>query len=371
MQNIFHNYEIIKLPVQHPDMTNLLIFVMFICVALFTMRRSAEPFELLGREQTEQIRGIAILCIIIGHLWWHLAENKPYAVFSSEAVSIFFLFSGFGLAMSSKTKKLTLRSFIGRRVRRVMMPYWLVTILILSLDFLLLGRTYPLKDVVLTMLGINLSATTKYIDYVRWFITSLLLWYIVFYIAASKLKCGMMNISLFLCAVFFFFADHYITPFFKYHVFAFPLGCLIACYYDPVRNAAGNHSRFMLFSAAPLFLYVIAHKVWIADYLTINAPHLLIKMITEINGLLFSYCLIVVMMFISQRRYYSVFLKWTGKYSYELFLLHGAFLVRYNPVIADSRPMALAGELLVFIMLVFLLAGVLHKTNRMSKVHVS
>ena len=151
MFNMFlNNYETLKLVVKHPELSNLLIFVLFLCVCCVCWKKT-EPQKLLSKYQTDQLRGLAIILVIIGHLWEHVADAAPQMLFPDDGVSLFLLISGYGLMTSHKDKPRMSLVFLRRRLRRLMVPYWIITAFLLALDYLLLGRTYQLKDIVSEM----------------------------------------------------------------------------------------------------------------------------------------------------------------------------------------------------------------------------
>ena len=174
----FKNYEIIKLEIFHPDYVNLLIILMFIIVATLTIKKDESNSSgngLLSISHTDQLRGLAIFFVVLGHLWVHASKTSAQIILSGDAVSLFLLLSGFGLAISTKNKIIGFKEFCLKRIKRVMLPYWLVTIFIIMLDYLILGRTLQFDSLLMTFSGINTRIELRNVDYVRWFITFILL----------------------------------------------------------------------------------------------------------------------------------------------------------------------------------------------------
>ena len=82
------------------------------------------------------------------------------------------ILSGFGLTSSVKT--LNLNKFISKRIVRVLVPYWIATVFILILDYLILGIFLQPANIVLTFIGANFNKEISHIDYVRWYVTFIL-----------------------------------------------------------------------------------------------------------------------------------------------------------------------------------------------------
>lgn len=108
-------------------------------------------------EELDSIRGLAALTVVFSHLSLSIAnffiisnfQNTPLHIFwaGHEAVIIFFLLSGFVLALPyTINKKPVYRSYIVKRICRIYLPY-IVSILIGSVCFMLLsGREVKVTD---------------------------------------------------------------------------------------------------------------------------------------------------------------------------------------------------------------------------------
>ena len=62
---LFSNYETVKLAVADPGLSNLYIWLLLFGVTLLSIKR--RKTFLLDFTQTDQLRGIAILFIVVGH----------------------------------------------------------------------------------------------------------------------------------------------------------------------------------------------------------------------------------------------------------------------------------------------------------------
>ncbi len=160
----FSNYEFVKLVIPCPMMQNLILLSIFAIVALISRKKETTTF--LDKTQTDQLKGIAILLVVLGHLWVHVSRVRAIPALGDYAVSLFLILSGFGLSISQITKTIN-SNFIFKRFRRVIIPYWLITLFILVADFLLLNKTYSITDVMATFAGVNLSRNLRQIDYTR------------------------------------------------------------------------------------------------------------------------------------------------------------------------------------------------------------
>lgn len=323
-----HNFEVNKLLVSQPDLANFAILLILFIIAIFSLKKRRTTFG--DAAHSNQAKGVAILLIIVGHLWVHVSLEKPGLVFSGEGVSLFLILSGYGLIMSHLASAYTLKRFFFKRISRIFYLYWLVTILVIALDYLVLNRTYSFFDILLTTVGINLNETTKHLDYARWYITFILFWYIIFYLS-TRLQ-SREHSMLFICtvALLLFPLDYYIMHFGWYQICSFPAGCIIGYNYEAIRDRIQTRHVISMLVAVNGLIMVILCKLYLFGTLKAFLPYLIFLFIREGISILFSLSVIMLVWCWGQANLASRFLSFTGIISYELFLLHGLLLIKYN-----------------------------------------
>lgn len=132
---ILHNYEFSKLLVQNSEINNLIIVILFLAICFFTLKGKGKHRIFLNRQQTDQLRGLAIILVVLGHLWVHVTNSLPKLLLGGDAVTLFLIISGYGLMHSYKNKIVVLSSFLTKRLKRVMIPYWTISVFIITLDY--------------------------------------------------------------------------------------------------------------------------------------------------------------------------------------------------------------------------------------------
>ena len=353
-----NNYETLKLAVSNPEFINMLIIalvLLFSCAGI----RKAEVQNLLTVDQSKQLKGLAIIFIILGHLWVHVVDSLPKILLGGEGVAMFLLLSGYGLTASYKNRGMVPGAYLMARLRRVMIPYWVTTVFLVTLDYFILNRTYSLQDIGMTMLGVNINVTTRYIDYVRWFITFILIWYILFIISFSLFKDRLQYLFLIVCAAIIFPLDYYITHLGFYQIL--PSRRLrISHYYKDINNAFTRRPLFYFLIATIILFGVVLYKYDSSSVSYPYVPTIMIKALDEGISILFCFALIILIGAIGTKGYQSLFLCFLGTISYELFLLHGAFLIKYNPVITRN------GQLLplsfgIFLLCITIMSWIAHR----------
>ena len=334
MNNLFQNHEIVKLTLDYPVLTPLVIYCCFFFLALYRKKQSGK-YSFLSRQVTVELRGVAILLVVAGHIGWHVLSREQqqyFPILGQYGVSIFFMLSGYGLARSYASRSLRVGEYVKRRLSRVMVPYWIVTALIVALDAVILNKSYNVTDIVATVLGLNGSPAVRSIDYVRWYITVLLLWYFIF-IFIWKTKWNRKK------KVFVFFGMGALLIFFDYYVFpvgyaylSFPFGVFVGLYYDEICNFYnGLAKRKLLLGAGAVLIANWLFKMFLWEPVDVFMPTVGMAFIAEFSWLLVGSSLAVIgSLFMPWQ---SPFLNIVGRYSYGIFLLHGVLMVRYDCIL--------------------------------------
>jgi len=334
ISDLFHNHEVLRLAVADPRLTAAVIYFGVAILVLLSFRRNDTAPAFLDPSVSTQLRGLAMILIVVGHVGKHLIEpGEGYPVFGRIGVSVFFLLSGYGLARSQHGKTLELGPFVRKRLWRVFVPYWLITFLILLLDFLLLDRTYSPVSIGATLIGINLSEAPTSLEYVRWFITALLFWYIVFIVLWRFLSSRRAKTSAALLVGLVLLPLSYYGPNISDSFLAFPVGMILSLYRAEIKIAlsAGRAGRssavvalllgtvgvFLLRAALPL----LVHEV----------PFVLVTLSEDMLNTFVALCIILAFSGISAFRFGVLGV--VGVLSFEIFLVHGLAMLKYDIVL--------------------------------------
>jgi membrane-bound acyltransferase YfiQ involved in biofilm formation len=149
---------------------------------------------------TNASKGMALMLI----LWHHLFYEKPEmgwvvfqtALLAKVCVGIYVLLSGYGLAESSKKKKLEILSFYKKRVIKLYMNYWLIALIFIPIGTLFMGRSLESVfgkdayfDLFIQMIGIHMFTDVGYgYNATWWFMSLIIVLYAIFPFAFSLTK---------------------------------------------------------------------------------------------------------------------------------------------------------------------------------------
>lgn len=368
------NYERVKLEIYQPDYANLLIMLIFFILIILTIKKyelNENENKFLSIMHTDQLRGIAIFFVVLGHLWVHVSKIKPQIILSGESVSLFLILSGYGLAISTKNFFISFKEFCIKRIKRVMLPYWLVTIFILFADYLILNRILKFDQLVMTLLGINTKIEVVNLDYVRWFVTYVLLWYLLFYLFFIKFRSRYSSVLLLIVSFIILPLNYYFLKIIWWNqFFSFPLGCLLAIYFDKFIDFYRKHNILLIIFSIIGVCYVLFYKILMSyesiySIVTETFPYIFLVYFSEWNSLIISFSSLILIGQFLERGFYSNILMYLGKYSYEIFLLHGIFLIKYNPIIRDQSTFLIIFQFLLLFIFVIALSILTYKIQHL------
>jgi peptidoglycan/LPS O-acetylase OafA/YrhL len=350
------NFEHSKLPIPYPTLQNFLILFIIFGFTLLLRKREATTF--LDRTQTDQLKGIAIILVVVGHLWVHVSEFRAYPVLGDYAVTLFLFLSGYGLSKSYTNRDLFLKEFILKRLSRVIIPYWTATIVFIFLDYTLLNKVYSEHQIILTAAGINVSQALMHIDYTRWFITLLLTYYLIFGIIYNivKGKRAAMILLLFGLVIAALRVPKFYPTGNLDQIFAFPLGCLLVAYHDNIsRFIRGKWYPWLTklsWTGLALLSLILTMSKGGSNYI----QKILFSILQGMDGLLFCMLLISIFLGLTKIKFTSSFLKFCGSISYEIYLIHGPFLIKFNPIMGIFPPATIYLTFFLFLLLILGLA---------------
>lgn len=296
------------------------------------------------------LKGFSIIIIVLWHLSFH-AIHKGNSIFvyflSSFMVPIFFFLSGYGLTESAN-KKGTNNFFI-KKVIRIYIPFVLLNTVWVILNYALLNQYLSFRDSLLSILGFKL------IDRNYWYILLLLFWYVIFYFIYNLNKSKKYKLILFWVVSILLFLFTPKNSVYQINAFNFTLGVSFSFYSSDIKKIILKYKCTpLLVIISSLFLIslkVLAHnkfdkQSYIHSLLTSNLPMI---------GMLI--IIILGLKLVSMYRL-STFYTFIGKISFEIYLIHGAFMYSYD-FILYKLPLPIS--FLIYLGFIIILSIYLHK----------
>jgi len=314
--------------IAEPMFQTFIVGIVLGAILLFSIRKKYSG-EILNLQKTQELKGFAILAILLGHIGYSLFPHQsflfPLSVFSGMGVDLFLFLSGFGVTLSQIKNPLSFTDFYKKRLSKLFLSLWCVLLLFFLLDFFVLHKSYSLSEWVLSFLGIFSSADLwQNINSPLWYITFILFYYLVFPIFFNKKNPTLSALALFLVVWVVLQqgipVDPAVKNLYQLHLFAFPLGVIFAGYWPQV-------SRFLEIKKKYIAsLLVILFTVGLCYFGIHSGVGKGVFFEQGISLLLVFFTLSIFIL----KRFEFRFLSLLGIYSYEIYLLHWPILSRYD-----------------------------------------
>ncbi len=340
--------------VAHVEESTTVVILVLIALFVLSLRKSKRK-DLLPMAVSQELKGFSILAIVFAHISYMLVRDHdllyPLNGGAGVGVDLFLFLSGYGLSVSMLKKPLTAVEFYKRRLIKVFIPFWIVLLGLFITDAVILDIHYTLPYMLQSFLG-WFPRTLPYEDVNSpfWYITWMLLFYMLFPLLYSKDHLWLTAIALSVVA-------NVITQFNplrletnwwqQMHTNAFSLGIVLAWLLlktktgnlrmvdqlVQIRDSGSVVGRYLIICALLLFAaYMASHgKPW--DWPAINQLLQQVSLISEdhaigqTTSLLAMLTLLVVF---TMKKFESRLLYIFGVYSYETYLLHWPLMARYD-----------------------------------------
>lgn len=288
--------------------------------------------EYLSTDSTKAIKGIAAVLIVFHHIAKDIVINGSLIFMRYIGiimVAIFYFVSGYGLMYNLKNCSNYLDSFLRKRLLNLMIPYWLIFICTIIIDFISNKRFSPM-DYIFSFFSFGPVVSV-------WFVSSILLFYLAFYISfyierildfhirwiehsyvlpknfdIGKLILALTMIIYCISCYLLHLPNAYTSS-----VAAFYLGILWMSIESKFLRYVRTHYFLSLFGSFFLFCSVFMGRLAIAVKLNQNeCLHMLLRNVVCVLFILF------MIICIQKITVCGKILLWLGSISYELYMVH-------------------------------------------------
>jgi len=329
--------------------TWLLIVAMIIALTLSARRTTANTLLPIG--VTQELKGVAILAVVFGHIGYFLVDDNrflfPLSIGAGVGVNIFLLLSGYGLTLGLLSKPLPALEFYRRRMIKIFIPFWCALIAFCVLDALVLHRTYSSTYIVRSLFGFFPRADmADDINSVFWYITWILFYYLLLPLLFIPRRPWLTALLLYLSGEALVRwnppAIELVTRLYQVHTVAFPLGMVLAwLLYEPKNGSNTIAAKLKTLKrempSAPYYLTLLVFTAIAAYCAYFNGIGESIQK-EQLMSILTTLALLGLF---AVKRFELRLFSLIGVYSYEMYLLHWPIVSRYD-VIYSHLPAALA-----------------------------
>lgn len=317
---------------------NTLVFsIIFWTVVLFSIRK--QPTEnFFATFRTQEMKGFAILAIIFSHIGYFLVSDEkflwPMSILAGVGVNLFLFLSGMGLTLSSLQLPLTVFKFYYRRLKKLFVPLWITAIILFAMDYFVLERIYPVKEILQTFGGyFPVADLFDNLNSPLWYFSLIFFYYLIFPLTFFK-KIPYLSPLLILGVSYYFLKiempfeiNKDVLNLYKTHFAAFPLGVLTAILISDDRLSHIKLKVKGIFLTGNLKYLLVLIFAGMFGYFSINSGVGESKNIEQTISLITMFS--IIFLFVMKNfeiRLFTVF----GIYSYEIYLIHWPILSRYD-----------------------------------------
>lgn len=237
-------------------------------------RKQTHPHFSIDRTTSGYLRAVSILLVILGHLLggkYGVISTQTQALMGNGGVTIFLLLSGYGLYASWQAKGLNAKTYWSGKINRIFLPYIAVTVLY-YLYLLWIGTDLGAGILLDNLLCLDFQ---RHMDKTMWYMSFLLIWYIVFFVLfyfdyPTPAKIGLLVV------VGFAFRDYWLKDVFAdctwqfyTHAFSFPLGVLMGYGMELANRSFRDQAALPWKTAAGWILAGISLVVFILGWVEI------------------------------------------------------------------------------------------------------
>ncbi len=300
-------------------------------------------------EATTELKGLAILFVVLSHIGYFLVSDheflQPLSNFAGVGVDIFFILSGYGLVASALQRPISVWQFYRKRLLKIFVPVLVTMLLLLGLDYLVLDITYPTALTIKNLFGFFPQADLyREINSPLWYITPLLAYYIlfplVFWRKQPLISAGVLALAAW---VFIYFlpdlnlVSESLVHMYKLHFMAFPVGMAVAALTsEPIHLSQKNRWVWTAITAV-LVTYMLNNTQVGSSWKNESASSIVTAL--ALVGLFMA------------KPINNKILALFGLFSFEIYLLHWPLVYRYDFLYGGGVPAGIATILYLLILL--------------------
>lgn len=277
---------------------------------------------------TQIAKGVAVLLLLWHHLRFGDLVASPVpsgfgvlvAFYGKVCVAIFLVLSGYGLWMSYNKKRPDYTSFLKSKIPNLMMPYWISFVIFGILGALFFERTLnslyggSVFDLVINFLGLNMYFKSGSMNDAWWFISLILLFYVLFPLAFKLLeKIPALFIAMSFASVLWR-SSYFVVDW----IFPFTIGMIFAKYnlFVKIKQRDKLTVRLIVEILLLAFVMYVRYMMTIHTYYSyLKTDGFIAILVIQIMFEIFEYLGPV-----------NKVLEYLGKHSYNIYLTHSFFM---------------------------------------------
>ena len=292
------------------------IFILLL-ISLFVYLIPKTDVDYLSNKSTKSLKGLLALLIIFHHISQKITTGENFSNFEYMGryiVALFFFLSGYGLFFQYNNNVNYMKNFLRKRLVRIFIPFF-VFIVIYVIYRAILG------EVINVDFFISFWKDHSNIIYNGWFINSIIVLYVIFYVSFKKKDSKIAIFKLvFLTLVYIFWKAYQDHGDWEYvSIMAFLLGVFWMKYRVSIDKFI-EKNYFIFLVSFSILVYVFRHYEDIMKDIGITNRYVYYGIVGNLCTMVF---VVYFLLLTNKLNFSNKYLDFLGSISFEIYMIHG------------------------------------------------
>ena len=292
------------------------IFILLL-ISLFVYLIPKTDVDYLSNKSTKSLKGLLALLIIFHHISQKITTGENFSNFEYMGryiVALFFFLSGYGLYFQYRNNATYMENFLKKRLVRIFIPFFVFIVI-----YIIYRAT--LGEVVNVDFFISFWKDHSNIIYNGWFINSIIVLYVIFYISFKRKDSKIAVFKLvFLTLVYIFWKAYQDHGDWEYvSIMAFLLGVFWMKYRVSIDKFI-EKKYFIFLVSFSILMYVFRHYEDIMKNIGITNKYIYYGIVGNLCTVVF---VVYFLLLTNKLNFSNKYLDFLGDISFEIYMIHG------------------------------------------------
>ena len=292
------------------------IFILLL-ISLFVYLIPRTDVDYLSNKSTKSLKGLLALLIIFHHISQKITTGENFSNFEYMGryiVALFFFLSGYGLYFQYSNNATYMENFLKKRLVRIFIPFFVFIVI-----YVIYRAT--LGEVVNVDFFLSFWEDHSNIIYNGWFINSIIVLYVIFYISFKSKDTKIAVFKLvFLTLVYIFWKAYQDHGDWEYvSIMAFLLGIFWMKYRVSIDKFI-EKKYFIFLISFSILMYVFRHYEDIMKDIGITNRYVYYGIVGNLCTMVF---VVYFLLLTNKLNFSNKYLDFLGDISFEIYMIHG------------------------------------------------
>ena len=305
------------------------IFILLL-ISLFVYLIPRTDVDYLSNKSTKSLKGLLALLIIFHHISQKITTGENFSNFEYMGryiVALFFFLSGYGLYFQYSNNATYMENFLKKRLVRIFIPFFVFIVI-----YVIYRAT--LGEVVNVDFFLSFWEDHSNIIYNGWFINSIIVLYVIFYISFKSKDTKIAVFKLvFLTLVYIFWKAYQDHGDWEYvSIMAFLLGIFWMKYRVSIDKFI-EKKYFIFLISFSILMYVFRHYEDIMKDIGITNRYVYYGIVGNLCTMVF---VVYFLLLTNKLNFSNKYLDFLGDISFEIYMIHGLVMHYFGKFFVSS-----------------------------------